>query len=111
MGRCHQEHNLTQHSCRDTKVLFAVLLPRYSPGGSPSVLPVPSPLMPPRTSRPASRTLRLYQSQLAGTCDRFGPPLHLKFAEDLPIVSLHRVQGEEQLLANLLIRESLRNEL
>src|SRR5438105_6501672 len=49
---------------------------------------------------------RLQQTQLAGTCDRFGAPLDLEFAKDSPIVSFHRAQGEEQPLANLLIRES-----
>src|SRR5438309_9478047 len=51
-------------------------------------------------------TSRLHQTQLAGTCDRFGAPLDLEFAKDSPIVSFHRAQGEEQPLANLLIRES-----
>ena len=56
-------------------------------------------------------TSRLQQTQLAGTCDRFGAPLDLEFAKDFPIVSFHRVQGEEQPLAHLLIRESLRHEV
>ena len=56
-------------------------------------------------------TFRLQQTQLAGTCDRFGAPLDLEFAKDFPIVSFHRVQGEEKPLANLLIRESLSNEV
>ena len=54
---------------------------------------------------------RLQQTELAGTCDRFGASLHLELAKDVAIVPFHRVQGEEQLLTNLLIRESLRNEL
>ncbi len=56
-------------------------------------------------------TWRLQQTQRAGTCDRFGAPLDLEFAKDVPIVSFHRVQGEEQPLAHLLIGESLRNEV
>src|SRR5579864_1222685 len=56
-------------------------------------------------------TYRLQQTQLAGTCDRFGAPLDLEFAKDFPIVSFHHVQGEEKSLAHLLIRESLRHEL
>ena len=54
---------------------------------------------------------RLQQTQLAGTCDRFGAPLDLEFAKDSPIVPFHRTQGEEQPLANLLIRESLSHEV
>src|SRR6266581_31617 len=56
-------------------------------------------------------TGRLQQTQLTGTCDRFGAPLDLEFAKDFPIVSFHRVQGEEQPLAHLLIRESLSHEV
>ena len=29
---------------------------------------------------------RLQQTQLAGTCDRFGAPLDVEFAKDVPIV-------------------------
>ena len=39
--------------------------------------------------------LFLGQAELAGARDSFGAPLDLEFAEDLPIVSFHRVQGEE----------------
>src|SRR5579859_3313447 len=56
-------------------------------------------------------TCRLQQTQLAGTCDRFGAPLDVEFAKDVPIVSFHRVQGEEQPLAHLLIGESLSHEV
>ena len=56
-------------------------------------------------------TCRLQQTQLAGPCDRFSAPLDLEFVKDFPIVSFHRVQGEEQPLAHLLIRESLRHEV
>ena len=56
-------------------------------------------------------TCRLQQTQLAGTCDRFGAPLDLEFVKDFPIVSFHRVQGKEKPLANLMIRESLSNEV
>jgi len=51
--------------------------------------------------------LFLRQTQLAGARDSFGAPLDLEFAEDLPIVSFHRVQGEEEPLSNFVIRESL----
>src|SRR5579872_297708 len=54
---------------------------------------------------------RLQQTQLAGTCDRFGAPLDLEFAKDSPIVSFHRTQGEEQPFAHLLIRESGSHEM
>ncbi len=54
--------------------------------------------------------LFLRQTQLAGARDSFGAPLDLEFAKDLPIVSLDRVQGEEEPLANLVIGESLSNE-
>src|SRR2546425_12110617 len=50
--------------------------------------------------------LKLQQTQLAGTCDRFGAPLDLEFAKDFPIVSFHRIQGQEKPLAHLLIGES-----
>jgi hypothetical protein len=56
-------------------------------------------------------TFRLEQTQLAGTCDRFGAPLNLEFAKDFLIVPLHCVQGEEQSLANLTIRETLANQM
>ena len=56
-------------------------------------------------------TNRLHQTQLAGTCDRFGAPLHLEFAKDDPIVPFDRTQGEEQPFAHFLIREALRHEM
>ena len=55
--------------------------------------------------------LRLQQAQFAGTYDSLSAPLHLEFAEDFLIVPFHRIQGEEESLANLTIRESLGNEL
>src|SRR5438552_2633647 len=54
--------------------------------------------------------LFLPQTQLAGARDSFGAPLDLELAKDLPIVSLDRVQGEEEPLANLVVGESLSNE-
>ena len=45
------------------------------------------------------------------SCRARSAPLDLEFAEDLPIVSFHRVQGEEKPLAHLLIRESLSHEV
>ena len=54
---------------------------------------------------------RLQQAHLPGTCDRFGAPLDLELAKDIPIVPFHRTQGEEQPLAHLLIRESGSHEL
>src|SRR5579859_727939 len=53
----------------------------------------------------------LQQTQLTSTCDRFGTPLNAKFAKDFPIVSFHRVQGEEKPLTHLLIRKSLSNQV
>jgi hypothetical protein len=41
----------------------------------------------------------------------FGAPLDLKFAKDYPIVSVYRVQGEEEPHVYLLILEPLRHEL
>src|SRR5215469_6782149 len=52
----------------------------------------------------------LQQTQLAGAGDRFGAPLDSELAKDFLIVSFHRVQGQEQSLANVLIRKALRNE-
>lgn len=54
---------------------------------------------------------RLQQPQLAGMCDCFGAPLNLQLAKDVAIVPFDGVQGQEQPLANLLIREALRNEV
>jgi hypothetical protein len=54
---------------------------------------------------------RLQQTQLAGTCHRFGAPLDLELAKDFLIVSFHRLQGEDKPLAHLLIREALRDEM
>src|SRR5215469_9890348 len=54
---------------------------------------------------------RLQQAQLTRPRDRFGAALDLQFAKNAPIVPFDRTLGEEQLLANLLIRASLRNKL
>ena len=54
---------------------------------------------------------RLQQTQLAGTCDRFGAPLDAELTKDSPIVPFHRTQGEEKPLADLLIGAPLRHEL
>ena len=54
---------------------------------------------------------RLQQTQFARTGNRFGAPLDLQLAKDFLIVSFHRLQGEDKPLANLLIREALRNEV
>lgn len=56
-------------------------------------------------------TSRLQQAQLAGMRYRFGAPLDAEFGKDLPIVSLHRVQGEKESPADLPIRETLGDEL
>jgi len=53
------------------------------------------------------RTTQLRKTELLGACHSFGAPLDLEFAEDLPIVSFHRVQGEEEPLSNFVIPESL----
>lgn len=61
-------------------------------------------------TRADKQTFWLQQTQLAGTCDRFGAPLNLELAKDFPIVPFHRVQGEEKPLTHFLIRESLSHE-
>ena len=53
----------------------------------------------------------LQQIQFAGTGDRFGAALHLKFAKDTLIVPLDRTYSDDQPLADLLIREALRYKL
>ncbi len=68
----------------DTKVLFEVLL--------------------------WGERVQLRKTELPGACHSFGAPLDLEFAEDLPIVSFHRVQGEEEPLSNFVVRESFINE-
>ena len=55
--------------------------------------------------------MRLQQTQLAGAGYGFGAALDLQFVEDSAVVPFDRVQGEEQPLANLSIRESLGNQL
>jgi hypothetical protein len=57
------------------------------------------------------QAFRLQQTKLAGTGDRFSAPVDLKFAKEVPRVSFHCVQGKEQPLAYLLIREALGHEL
>lgn len=52
----------------------------------------------------------LQQTEFAGTGNRFSAPLDLKLAEDFLIVSFDRFQGEDQPLANLLIRLPLSDE-
>jgi hypothetical protein len=54
--------------------------------------------------------LRLQQAQRAGTGDGFGAPRYLEFAKDLLIVAFDRTHGQDQPLAHLLVRKSLRNE-
>ena len=53
------------------------------------------------------RTNQLRKTELPGACHSFGAPLDLEFAEDLSIVSFHRVHGEEEPLSNFVVRESL----
>ena len=55
--------------------------------------------------------LRLQQTQLTGAGDGFGAALHLQFVEDAAVVPFDRVQGEEQPLADLPVRESLGDQL
>lgn len=55
--------------------------------------------------------LSLYQAELAGARDRFGAPLDLEFAKDLPVVAFHCVQGQKQALADLLIGEPLSHKM
>ena len=52
----------------------------------------------------------LQQAQLAGSRYRFGAPPNLEFAKDIPVVSFDGNDGEEKLLADLTVRESLGNE-
>jgi hypothetical protein len=47
----------------------------------------------------------------SGSCYSFGASVDLEFAVDIPIVPFNSVQGEEESLANLTIREALGNEL
>src|SRR3977135_2818198 len=68
----------------DTKVLFEVLL--------------------------WGERVQLRKTELPGACHSFGAPLDLEFAEDLPIVSFHRVQGEEEPLTNFVVGKSLTDE-
>ena len=53
----------------------------------------------------------LQQTQLAGTGDRFGAPLHAQFRIRAAVVSFDGVHGEEEAFANLTIRTPLCNEL
>ena len=55
--------------------------------------------------------VRLQQSQLAGTCDRFSAALDLEFAKDLAVVPFNGIQGEEESLGNFTIGESLGKQL
>ena len=54
---------------------------------------------------------RLQQVQLAGAGDGFGAALHLEFVKDPAVVPFDRVQGQEQPLADLPVRESLDDQL
>ena len=53
---------------------------------------------------------RLQQTQLAGTSDCFGAILDLQFVENDPIVPFDRIHGEEEPVADFLIRETLGDE-
>jgi hypothetical protein len=85
MCSIYWQDNEKKYSCQDTKVVFGVLF--------------------------WGIVLGLQQTQLAGTCDRFGAPFDIEFAKNLPIVPFHSNQGDEKPLANLTIRKSLGNEL
>lgn len=52
-----------------------------------------------------------YNSPISHTsCNRFGAPLDLKFTKDVPVVSFDGIQGQEEPLTNLMIRQALRHE-
>jgi len=54
---------------------------------------------------------RLQQPQRAGEGDRFGAPVDLEFAKDIPVVPFDCTHSKDQPLANFLIRASLCDEL
>jgi hypothetical protein len=53
----------------------------------------------------------LQQTQFAGTSDRLGTPMDLKFAKDMLDVSFHRIRSKDESLTHFLVRESLGNEM
>ena len=55
--------------------------------------------------------LALHQPQFAGASDRFRAPLNLQFDENPTVMSLDRIQSEEELLADFAVRQPLRDEL
>ena len=97
--------------CRGNSESYRQGITRDMHGAEPTTSD-PSPTRPDlRSGLEGNLTFRLQQTQLAGACDRFGAPQDLELVEDLPIVPLDRVQGEEQPLADLLIREALSDEV
>lgn len=87
------QHRERQHANIDTAVLFRVLFEVLLKGGVG-----------------ASTGSLLQEAQLTGTGDRFGAALDAELAEDPPVVSLDRVQGEEESLADPAVRESFGDE-
>jgi hypothetical protein len=57
------------------------------------------------------RLLRGEDVEGSGFIDRLGAALYAQFAVDSAVVSFDGVQGQEESLANLTVRESLGNEL
>lgn len=53
----------------------------------------------------------LQQAELAGACHGLRAPRDLKLAEDLAVVPFHRIQGDEQPGADLMVREPFGHEL
>ena len=53
----------------------------------------------------------LTANSAAGAGDGFGAALNLQFVKNLAVMPFDRVQGKEQPLANLSIRESLGDQL
>src|SRR5215472_13021975 len=53
----------------------------------------------------------LQQTQLASASNCFRPPLDLELAKDFLVVPFDRIPGDNQLCRDLVIRESLGNEL
>ncbi len=58
-----------------------------------------------------SRNTALQQAQFAGAGDGFRPPLNLEFVKDSAVVPFDRVQSQVQPFGDLVIGQSLRNEL
>src|SRR5262249_39754087 len=56
------------------------------------------------------RSADLNKTELAGSCNRLGPSLNLKLCKDSLVVAFYGDQRQKKPLADLLIREPLRNQ-